>query len=227
MCTIRSLLISGILLGTLMLIGCGGGGSSPSGQSGSSIPSASFTVSSASPVVNQTLAFTDTSAGSPTAWSWTFGDGTVSSVQNPSHAFTATGSYSVTLTASNAAGSNSVSHVVTVSSAPGAPTGGAPVCTIDFTEWQPTGIGNSSMPTISAIIKSRCGAAIDISSIDMYLDYVKIYPTANGSGSEVMITYDTPAPLGEWEQNAAHEVVLLVQDIYGTKGEISWYFWVK
>ena len=105
--------------------------------------------------------------------------------------------------------------------------GGAPVCPIDFTEWQPTGIGNSPLPTISVNIKSQCGAVIDISSIEMYLDYVRIYPTASGGGSEITITYDTPAPLGEWEQNAAHEVALWVKDVYGTIGAKTWYFWVK
>jgi PKD repeat protein len=227
MSTIRSILISGILMGTLILIGCGGGGSSPSGQSSSFIPSAAFTVSSASPIVNETVAFTDTSVGSPMAWSWTFGDGAVSSVQNPSHAFTATGSYTVTLTVSNSAGSTLVSHIVTVNSAPAAVTVGVSACPIDFTEMKPTGIGNSPLPTISVNIKSRCGAAIDISSIDMYLDWVKIYPTASGSGSEVAITYVTQSNLNEWEQNATHEVDLLVKDVNGTKGDITWYFWVK
>jgi hypothetical protein len=107
--------------------------------------------------------------------------------------------------------------------------GGAPVCPIDFTEWLPTGIGNSPQPTISVKIKSRCGVAIDISSVDMYLDYVKIYPTAtaNGDGSEVTLTYDTPANLNEWELNAIHEVAVWIQDVYGTSGDKYWPFWVR
>jgi PKD repeat protein len=226
MFTIRPILIPGFFWGILTLISCGGGGSSPSGQY-ASMPSASFTVSSASPDVNQTVAFTDTSTGNPTTWSWSFGDGTVSPVQNSIHAFTGAGSYNVTLTVSNAAGSNSVSHVVNVSSVPAIQTGGAPDCTIDFTEMQPTGIGNSPVPIVSVKVKSRCGAAIDISAIEMYLDYDKIYPTASSNGFEVTITYYTQTNLNEWELNAVHEVELLVKDIKGTKGEVAWYFWVR
>ena len=53
------------------------------------------------------IAFTDTSTGSPTAWNWSFGDGTANStVQNPTHNYSAAGSYTVTLTVSNSTGSN-------------------------------------------------------------------------------------------------------------------------
>ncbi len=52
-----------------------------------------------------TIGFTDASTGSPTAWKWSFGDGTYSTVKNPRHTYSKTGVYTVTLTASNAAGS--------------------------------------------------------------------------------------------------------------------------
>lgn len=41
--------------------------------------------------------FTDLSPNSPSAWSWTFGDGAVSSDQNPSYIYNSTGVYDVTL----------------------------------------------------------------------------------------------------------------------------------
>jgi len=53
-----------------------------------------------------TVAFTDLSTGSPTSWSWTFGDGGTSTAQNPSHQYTAVNSYTVSLTATNAQGSD-------------------------------------------------------------------------------------------------------------------------
>ena len=40
------------------------------------------------------------------AWSWSFGDGGTSTAQNPSHTYTAAGTYTVTLTASNAYGND-------------------------------------------------------------------------------------------------------------------------
>jgi formylglycine-generating enzyme required for sulfatase activity len=67
--------------------------------------------------VGQAATFTDTSTGKPSSWSWTFGDGATSSLQNPTHAFAAAGTYTVTLTATNSAGSSKASNVVTVSGA--------------------------------------------------------------------------------------------------------------
>lgn len=48
--------------------------------------------------------FTDLSSGGGTVFNWNFGDGNSSAAQNPSHTYTAAGSYTVTLTVSNAAG---------------------------------------------------------------------------------------------------------------------------
>ncbi|TGE28104.1 GEVED domain-containing protein [Hymenobacter metallicola] len=50
--------------------------------------------------------FTDQSQNSPTAWLWNFGDNTTSTLQSPRHCYTAAGTYTVTLTATNAAGTN-------------------------------------------------------------------------------------------------------------------------
>jgi PKD repeat protein len=50
------------------------------------------------------VTFSDASAGGPAAWSWDFGDAGTDTVQNPTHAFTAEGVYTVTLTASNLCG---------------------------------------------------------------------------------------------------------------------------
>lgn len=47
---------------------------------------------------DHTVNFTDLSAGSPTSWLWSFGDGTSSTVQDPQHYYTAAGTYPVCLT---------------------------------------------------------------------------------------------------------------------------------
>ncbi|MEP6676358.1 MAG: PKD domain-containing protein, partial [Ferruginibacter sp.] len=49
--------------------------------------------------------FTDQSV-LPQTWSWDFGDGTISNIQNPIHTYTAFGNYIVTLTVSNGSCSN-------------------------------------------------------------------------------------------------------------------------
>ena len=52
--------------------------------------------------------FQDTSTGNPTSWNWTFGDGHYSEYQDPWYEYEGVGSYDVTLTVSNAAGSDSI-----------------------------------------------------------------------------------------------------------------------
>jgi PKD repeat protein len=71
-------------------------------------PVAAFTASPTSGNVPLNVIFTDKSTGTPTAWKWTFGDGTNSTVQNPTHKYSKSGIYTVALTASNAGGSNTV-----------------------------------------------------------------------------------------------------------------------
>ena len=98
----------------------GATGSSPrywftdSGSTLPSPPTASFTSSTTSGTAPLAVSFTDTSSGSPTSWAWSFGDGGSSTSRNPSHTFTAAGSYTVTLTASNAGGPSSSSTTVVV-----------------------------------------------------------------------------------------------------------------
>ncbi len=72
-------------------------------------PVASFTVATA----GGDATFTDTSTNAPTEWTWDFGDGETSTDQNPVHHY-AVGTYTVTLVARNAAGSDTVHHDVTI-----------------------------------------------------------------------------------------------------------------
>ncbi len=69
-------------------------------------PTADFLADKVWGVPPLTVQFTDTSLGIVTSWLWNFGDGTTSTEQNPTHTYTAAGSYTVTLTAGNSAGSN-------------------------------------------------------------------------------------------------------------------------
>lgn len=58
--------------------------------------------------------FVDRSTGSPSWWSWQFGDGSTSSEQSPSHQYAAPGRYVVTLVAGNDAGSSTATKEVEV-----------------------------------------------------------------------------------------------------------------
>jgi PKD repeat protein len=66
-----------------------------------------------STVIGLQVNFVDTSVGA-TSWQWSFGDGNNANVRNPIHTYAAPGVYTVTLAASNAAGSSSVNKVVTL-----------------------------------------------------------------------------------------------------------------
>ena len=66
-------------------------------------PVADFSASPMSDIAPLTVAFTDTSQGSPTSWRWDFGDGSNSTSRNPSHTYTYVGTYTVNLTATYAA----------------------------------------------------------------------------------------------------------------------------
>ncbi len=87
------------------------------------------------------VTFTDSSTNSPTAWSWNFGDSSTSTVQNPSHSYTAVGSYTVALKATNANGNNTMTknNYISVGNAPvanfsGTPTSGAAPLAVTFTD---------------------------------------------------------------------------------------------
>jgi PKD repeat protein len=77
-----------------------------------------FAFSPATPRVGEAVSFNDASTGSPTAWSWNFGDGSTSTAKNASHAFSAAGSYSVSLAVSNAGSSNVKIRTVVVTALP-------------------------------------------------------------------------------------------------------------
>ncbi|GEM_PF-834525 len=74
----------------------------------------SFTYSPSSPYAGQTVQFTDTSTGNPTSWQWDFGDGSSSTLQNPTHAYSNSGTYTVTLRVANSAESKTTSKTITV-----------------------------------------------------------------------------------------------------------------
>jgi PKD repeat protein len=82
---------------------------------------ASFSASPTSGSAPLGVNFKDTSTGSPATWLWNFGDGSTSTLQNPTHQYASAGTYSITLTASNATSTNttSMSDLVNVTATSG------------------------------------------------------------------------------------------------------------
>ncbi len=69
-------------------------------------PTADFSGSPTSGPGPLTVGFTDLSLNDPTYWSWDFGDGGISEDQNPIHEYGEPGVYTVSLTVTNACGSD-------------------------------------------------------------------------------------------------------------------------
>ncbi len=89
-------------------------------------PVVNFTANIPDPIqipVGGSVQFTDHSTNNPTSWSWNFGGGaTNSTLQNPTVVFNTVGTYSVTLNATNAFGTGTLtktSHVQVVAAATG------------------------------------------------------------------------------------------------------------
>jgi len=104
-------------------------------------PVADFSADVTSGAVSLTVNFTDHSTNAPTGWEWNFGDGNTSTDQDPTHTYTAVGTYSVSLNATNVGGSNTIteSAYITVAIAPVADfsadvTSGAVPLTVNFTD---------------------------------------------------------------------------------------------
>ncbi len=81
-------------------------------------PVAAFNIPPNSDRNGLTIIFRDGSGssggGKPTSWKWEFGDGKSSTEQDPIHTYSVAGTYAVTLTVANAAGSDSVTKFVEV-----------------------------------------------------------------------------------------------------------------
>ncbi|MFB3894946.1 MAG: M6 family metalloprotease domain-containing protein [bacterium] len=71
-----------------------------------SAPTANFYATTTAGMAPLTAQFYDTSADAPTSWLWSFGDGTTSTIQHPSHTYYYPGVYTVTLTVTNSYGSD-------------------------------------------------------------------------------------------------------------------------
>ncbi len=85
------------------------------------VPVADFSASTTSGNAPLTVKFTDKSSGAPTAWKWSFGDGSPLVAQyNPTHTYSKPGTYTVKETVSNAAGKDTEikTNYMTIKAAP-------------------------------------------------------------------------------------------------------------
>lgn len=106
-------------------------------------PVADFTGCNSNTALNSTITFTDASLNSPSSWNWVitpstgwaFQNSTTAASQNPQIKFTAAGTYTIALTATNSAGNNTKTSTgcVVVSSTVVAPVANFSGCNSNFT----------------------------------------------------------------------------------------------
>lgn len=82
-------------------------------------PNANFNMSQSTVCKGTPVNFTDASTTTPTGgtineWTWSFGDGSVSILQNPTHSYSTAGTYTVTLIAGNGACNSTVTQTITI-----------------------------------------------------------------------------------------------------------------
>jgi len=107
-------------------------------------PVPSFSASLTSGKAPLAVDFSGKGTGSPTSWKWSFGDGNTSTEKTPVHTFNKSGLYSVTLTASNEKGSNTLTKTgfiavsstlnIPVSKFSASPTSGKAPLAVSFTD---------------------------------------------------------------------------------------------
>ncbi len=130
--------------------------------------------------------FTDLSVGNPTSWSWTFPGATpaTSTMQNPVVTYTADGIYNVTLTATNANGTDTETITGYIEVVSGA---NCPSCVTFTANDVPIVISNSGTPTITSTIGvPTAGSIVDVNIVNL-----------NGTHSFVGdLTFTLTAPSG-------------------------------
>lgn len=77
-------------------------------------PIASFNQNLTTVCAGTAVSFTDLSSGNPNSWSWNFGDGGVSTQQNPAHTYQSGGVYDVRLISSNPVGTDTAFQVALI-----------------------------------------------------------------------------------------------------------------
>lgn len=119
------------------------------------VPTANFSgspLSGCSPLI---VNFQDLSTGGATGWNWNFGNGNTSALQNPTATYFTPGTYTVTLTASNVNGSNTLTRTqyITVYELPSVdfsaiPRSGCFPLRIQFSDLSMPGAGNTNVSWI-------------------------------------------------------------------------------
>ncbi|WP_440950216.1 PKD domain-containing protein [Methanosphaerula subterraneus] len=178
--------------------------------------------------------FLDQSIGSPTAWTWDFGDGSTSTEQNPTHTYNQTGAYNVALTASSGWGSDTAIQYrcIIVNTVPAAnftanATSGSTPFSVQFTdqssdasgyEWQ---FGDGATSTEQNPVHTyTIPGAYTVTLVASGADYGSVYTQKPG-----YITVTDPPTVGFSSNVTAGRSPLAVQFNESVNGSVQYYYW--
>ncbi|PKL67474.1 MAG: hypothetical protein CVV28_06350 [Methanobacteriales archaeon HGW-Methanobacteriales-1] len=136
------------------------------------VPVANFTANVTNSSAPANVQFNDTSTGNATAWFWEFGNGKNSSEQNPQHNYTQTGNFTVSLNASNVAGSSKITKTDLI---------------------EVTCIPLSNYSNIYVNVANDEGVSFNTTGNGTY--YIQSLPSANGGFNAVHIANNATATL--------------------------------
>lgn len=157
-------------------------------------PEAAFTVE---PTLscNGSVQFTDGSLFAPTSWTWDFGDGNGSNDQSPVHTYANSGTYTVSLVVSNAAGNDTVVVVDAVTidlagqllPASCTPQTVAYCCGFGITAFSFAGINTTSPDGAEGYVDRSCG---NVAQVTEGLSYPISVGTGGSSAHDVYMWMD-------------------------------------
>lgn len=152
-------------------------------------PNANFNMSAANICEGDAVNFTDMTTGVPDTWAWDFGDGGTSNVQSPSYIYAAAGTYTVTLTASNTAGSDVFTQTVSVGAA------NSSTMTLNICQGETVTVGLSTYAaagTYTDVLTnvSGCDSTVTTTIIVDPLPTVQLAPTV-----DTLCNYNSPVQL--------------------------------
>ena len=200
------------------------------------IPVASFTVNNTSGTAPQTINFTDTSSNNPTSWLWDFGDGNTSTIQDPTHIYNTPGTYTVTLTAGNNDGNNTITQTNYINIGYPAPiasfttnatTGTAPL-NIQFTDTSTGNINTYNWDFGDGTTSTEQNPTHTYNTPGTYT-ITETVTGLGGTNSQTqtnLITANYPAPIASFTTNATTGTAPLnIQFTDTSTGNINTYNW--
>jgi len=161
-----------------------------------------------------TVTFGNGTSGTVTSWKWDFGDGTTSTLKSPSHTYSAPGSYAVSLSATNGAGTvtKQLASAITVKS-PDSAAGGSSglVLALGFDEGSGSTARDSSGLASNGVLRNaswttgKFGNAVQFDGVSSWVsvpDSVSLNPTA---GLTLQAWVLPAAAMGNWSQAIVKE----------------------